>query len=405
MGVANSRWASIMRIVLVDTYYKRFLTKHYADHPSLDSESYETQWKSLIGARFGTSDFYSKHLNDLGCEAYDLIANCAPLQSAWLKENGLDSSNLNFAVPHRFYRLPMIGGALAALPGFIDVVAKQVRSLKPDVLYCHDLSFFPKSALKELRRHARLIVGQIAYHLPPRSFVQGYDLILTSFPHFVPRIAASGVSSEYFRLGFDPRVASVFADVSRDIDVSFVGALGRSHRNAIPLLERLARETPIRIFGYGAEDLPANSPILQRYEKEVWGLEMYGVLARSKITINRHIGIAQNYANNMRLYEATGMGALLLTDNKDNLRDLFEPGLEVVTYSSPGDAVEKINNLLRHPAELAEIAAAGMARTLREHTYQARMKELLDILSRHLQAKDSGGKAISKSAPPATEHP
>src|SRR5262249_39220782 len=157
-------------------------------------------------------------------------------------------------------------------------------------------------------------------------------LILTSFPHFVPRIRATGIGSEYFRLGFDPRVASALDGVERDIDVSFVGAVGRSHSNAVPLLERLCRESPIRIFGYGIEDVPPASPIHQRYEKEVWGLDMFRVLARSKITLNRHIAVAENYANNMRLYEATGTGALLLTDVKDNLEDLFEPGSEVETY-------------------------------------------------------------------------
>jgi spore maturation protein CgeB len=373
-----------MRIALVDTYYRRFLTKHYADHPSLESESYDNQRKSLIGARFGTSDFYSKHLDDLGCEAVDLIANCAPLQLAWLKENGLGSSALNFPIPHRFYRTPIIGSTLAALPGFLSVVAAQIRSFKPDILYCHDLSLFPKRILKALKPHVRLIVGQIAYVLPPRSFVEGYDLILTSFPHFVPKLKAAGIPSEYFRLGFDPRVAGDFDGVSRDIDVSFVGAIGRSHRNAVPLLERLCRETPIRIYGYGAEDLPTDSPILERYEKEAWGLDMYRILARSKITLNRHIAVAANYANNMRLYEATGMGALLLTDEKDNLKDIFEPGGEVETYGNPQAAVEKISLLLRDPERLARIAAAGRARTLREHTYPARMRELLEILNRYL---------------------
>jgi spore maturation protein CgeB len=380
---SRARRTSAMRIAFVDTYYTRFLTKHYADHPSLESESYDNQWKSLIGARFGTSDFYSKHLNDLGCEAVDLIANCAPLQLAWLKENGLGSSSLSFPIPHRFYRLPVIGSALAALPGFLSVVLAQIRSLKPDVLYCHDLSFFPKRILKALKPHVRLIVGQIAYVLPPRNFVEGYDLILTSFPHFVSKIRASGIASEYFRLGFDPRVADAFDGVLRDIDVSFVGAIGRSHRNAVPLLERLCRETPIRIYGYGAEDLPTDSPILERYEKEMWGLDMYRILASSKITLNRHIAVAANYANNMRLYEATGMGALLLTDEKGNLKDLFEPGREVETYSDPQEAIEKIFALLGNPERRTEIAAAGKARTLREHTYQARMKELLEILNRY----------------------
>jgi spore maturation protein CgeB len=371
-----------MRIVFVDTYYRRFLAKHYAEHPSLEKESYEAQLQSLLAARFGTSDFYTKHLNDLGCEAFDVIANCVPLQSAWLRENGARPAA--FTIPHRLYRLPVVGNTLASMPGLLSTVARQVRQLKPDVLYCHDLSFFPKSALRALKPYVKLIVGQTAYVLPPPNFVEGYDLILTSFPHFVPRIRASGIASEYFRLGFDPRVTDSIGSVPRDIDVSFVGALGRSHRSALPLLERLCHDTPIRIFGYGIQDVPVTSPVRNRYEGEAWGLDMYRVFARSKITLNRHINAAEDNANNMRLYEATGMGALLLTDEKKNLNELFEPGQEVETYSTTETAATTISALLQDPKRIAAIAAAGHARTLRDHTYQARMKELVAILGRHL---------------------
>lgn len=375
-----------MRIVLVDTYYRRFLTQHYAAHRSLQSAPYAAQLQSLIDARFGTSDFYSRHLNDLGWDATDLIVNCVPLQAAWARENGRGSALLKFPIPHRFYRVPVLGQLLAGLPGLLDVAMAQIRALKPDILYCHDLSFFPASALQALKPDVKLIVGQIASPLPPRDFLVGYDLILTSFPHFVAEIAATGIASAYFRLGFEPRVATECGGMARDIDVSFVGGVSKAHKGAIPLLEHLARHTPIRFFGYGADDLPPSSPIRQRYEREVWGLDMYRVMARSKITVNRHIAIARNNANNMRLYESTGMGALLLTERKDNLSELFEPDREVVTYSDPDEAVSKIEALLAEPERLAQIAEAGNARTLREHTYAARMQELTDILTRHLKS-------------------
>lgn len=373
-----------MRIVFVDTYYRRFLGEHYARNPQLASESYAVQQRSLIEARFGTSDFYTKHLNDLGCETFDLIANCVPLQAAWLKENGRSATLLGYAAPHRFYRLPILGNVVAALPGLLSTVFEQVRTLRPDILYCHDLSLFPNWFLGKIRKHVKLVVGQIAHALPPDAFVKGYDLILTSFPHFVDRIKAKGVDSEYFRLGFDHRISASFDGVPRDVEFSFVGSLGRSHGSSIPLLERLCRETPIRIFGYGIDGVPRKSPIRERYEGEVWGIDMYRILARSRVTLNRHIGAAENFANNMRLYEATGMGALLLTERKDNLIDLFAPGEEVEIYSGPDDAVEKISALLREPDRCAKIAAAGQARTLREHTYRERMKELMLILDRHL---------------------
>jgi spore maturation protein CgeB len=39
-----------------------------------------------------------------------------------------------------------------------------------------------------------------------------------------------------------------------------------------------------------------------------------------------------------------------------------------------------VNYLLDHPQELAQIAAAGQRRTLRDHTYVNRVEELDEIL-------------------------
>ena len=104
----------------------------------------------------------------------------------------------------------------------------------------------------------------------------------------------------------------------------------------------------------------------------------------SRITVNVHIDVAENFANNMRLYEATGCGALLITDQKDNLSELFAPGTEIIAYRSPGEAVEYIKYYMDHPEEVAAIAQAGQERTLRDHTYRHRMEELEGILKRYL---------------------
>jgi spore maturation protein CgeB len=373
-----------MKIIIVDTYYAAFLVRQYVQHGGLAKADYQIQLQSLLNACFGTSDFYSRHLNGLGCEVNDLVVNCVPLQQAWAKANKVPLSQLALKVPHRLFRVPVLGKFLAGLPGLMDVAVAQIKAAKPDVLYCQDLSFFPSEVLRELKQHVRLIVGQIACPLPPESFLKGYDLILTSFPHFVDRLRGLGVKSEYFRIGFDERVLSLLGEVKKDIGFSFVGGISRHHGGAIPLLEYLAEQSDMHVFGYGVDSLPAPSPVRQRHGGEVWGMDMYKALARSHITLNRHINVAENNANNMRLYEATGVGAMLLTDRKDNLHELFEIGKEAVTYSSKEEAAEMVRHYLSHPQEAEQIAKAGQARTLREHTYAQRMQELVPILKRNL---------------------
>jgi spore maturation protein CgeB len=107
---------------------------------------------------------------------------------------------------------------------------------------------------------------------------------------------------------------------------------------------------------------------------------MLRVLYESRIVLNRHIGAAGQFANNMRLYEATGVGTLLLTDEKENLGELFAPGRETVTYRDEDELVERVRQYLDDDDARRRIARAGQQRTLRDHTYLRRMEELLAIL-------------------------
>jgi spore maturation protein CgeB len=111
---------------------------------------------------------------------------------------------------------------------------------------------------------------------------------------------------------------------------------------------------------------------------------MFRVIAGARIALNRHIDVAEDYANNMRLYEATGVGSLLLTDVKQNLGELFEVGQEVVAYRDEDELVEAVEHYLAHEDERDALAAAGQRRTLADHTYAVRMRELADIVDAYL---------------------
>jgi spore maturation protein CgeB len=108
----------------------------------------------------------------------------------------------------------------------------------------------------------------------------------------------------------------------------------------------------------------------------VYGLEMFQTLRDSRVTFNNHIDLSAASASNMRLFESTGVGTCLLTDRKPNLPSLFEPDREVVAYGSTEECVEKVRWLLEHEAEREEIARAGQARVLREHTFAHRAPRL-----------------------------
>lgn len=359
-----------MRILIVDTCYPPFLEHHYRSNPSLERESYDVQWRALMDTFFGTADAYSHYLGLLGHDAHEVVANCEPLQAAWAREHGLRG---------RRRRLR------AGPPTREDVVRAQVESCQPDVLYVQNHSVLDAEVLRDLGR-GRLVVGQVATELPTGRQLRAFDLLLTSFPHFVDRFRAAGLASQYFRIGFDPRALDRLGEVDTRYEAVFVGALGRTqHVRSNDLVERAAARVPIDVWGYDLEERGEQSPLRRRYHGEAWGVDMLRVLAQARIALNRHGEVAEDSANNMRLYEATGAGTLLLTDEKRNLGELFEIGREVVAYRDEDGLVDAIEHYLAHEDERAAIAAAGQRRTLCDHTYEVRMRELVDILDSYLR--------------------
>jgi spore maturation protein CgeB len=363
----ESATIALMRILIVDTCYPAFLNSHYAERPTLADASYDVQWRALMDRFFGTCDSYSHFLGELGHQAHEVVVNCEPLQEAWAREHGIRSKKRLSLRP----RPPL--------------VLQQAEDFRPDVVYMQDLNALSPGGLRALRARSRLLVGQIASEPPPDKQLAPFDLLLTSLPQFVPMFRTKGLASEYFRIGFDPRVLARVQPNAPTEDVVFVGTLARAqHGRGNDLLERAARRAPIEFWGYNLEGWSADASIRRRYRGEAWGLDMYRILAGSKIGLNRHIDVAEDYANNMRLYEATGVGTLLITDAKRNLAELFEPGVEVVTYASEDELVNKIRHYVADDAERSRIARAGQERTLRDHTYAQRMRELVAILSRFL---------------------
>ena len=370
-----------MRFLIADTYYPAFLDDFYAAHPALRTQPYQAQWRALMEQCFGTADFYSTHLQALGHEAAEVVANCEPMQRQWARENGLTLDETpQYSVYFRRRVVPWLRRTLRD-DWFFTILEAQVKASRPDVFYVQDMHALPPFFLQAIRPFVGKIVGQIASPTQPGADFRDYDLVLTSFPHFVVRFRQQGLNSEYFRIGFEPGVLARLTPAP-PVELAFVGGLSSAHSQRVQFLEAVARKHPIDFWGYGLTQLAPNSPLRQRDHGSAWGLAMYQALFHAKISLNLHINAAENNANNMRLYESTGVGALLLTDHKDNLKTLFEPGREVAVYRSLEECVEMITHYLSHEEERAAIAAAGQARTLREHTYAHRMQELVEILER-----------------------
>ena len=210
----------------------------------------------------------------------------------------------------------------------------QVREVKPDVVHIQCTDLIHSDVAKAVKQEVRLVVGQIAADLPRWDY-RPYDLVVSSVPGLVDRFHQDGIDAEWLPLAFEASLIDRVPETARDVPVSFVGSFSISHPRRLEVLEAVARATSLSTWTGDADRVPSASPVRPTIQGAAWGRGMYEVLGRSRITVNNHARIAGSTANNLRLFEATGMGALLVTEAASNLAQLFEAGQEVATYRSP----------------------------------------------------------------------
>jgi hypothetical protein len=365
-----------MRILLLWTYYDAYLADVYRRFPTLAGEPYRRQLDTILDDYFGWPPAVARRLAEAGHEVEVVVGNAERLQRAWAAEQG---------VP---FRAPDWRTA---------VVREQIRRFQPDVLWVGSAPEYLSGFLDEARGSARATFAWIAAPLPSTFRLRGVDCVLTSHEPFRERFRADGLDAEIVLPCFEPRILERLGTVERDVPLSFTGSLSWAHPTRVEFMTQLAARTPLQLWvarpklasrgwlqgGY-FRLWSRGRRLARRSHRPVFGLEMYRVLARSQATCNVHVEVAAGLAGNMRMFEATGCGAVLFTEAMPNLPELFDPESEVVPYTGAADLVERATALLDDPRRLAAIARAGQARTLRCHSTELRARTIADLFAARL---------------------
>lgn len=390
-----------MRILVLNADYPRFLAWLYRRQAGLESADYAAQMAARNQSLFGVADFYSRNFAALGHPAAEIHVNNPWLQAAWAREHGMAAETAD----------PAAGVARKPLPAWLQravtpfkpmlrplarkvglspkldaqaekILLAQIEDFKPDLVLNQDTFHVDTNLMRRIKGIGRpILIGQVGIAPSRGEDWTVYDLMMSQLAATVNFFRGFGVRAEVNHLAFEPAILDALpAPPARDIEVSFVGTVSPDHRQRIALLEAVAERHDLKLFGNPPQALSPASPLHKCFQGEVWGAEMYQALRRSKITLNSHIDMAGREAGNMRLFEATGVGAYLLTDFKDNLSTLFAPDREVAVWRSIDDCLETIDRALANNAERNAIARAGQARTMAQHSYRHRAAEILGFV-------------------------
>ena len=409
------------RLLKFTTTYSKFEKEYEKKVQKPKKTSFEQLYKIFSESYYGWSDWYAKYLRELGNDAWEVPATLKPLQKKWAQKNQVQFD------PKKWKK---------------KIALCQAKKYQPDIVFLQNLYFFDQEFRKSLRNAVGGNVVLVGWRSAPTSDFSKFkdiDLVLTSLPYFVDLMRKKGIKAELLYGGFEPSILedSDVVSANRDIQFSFAGSLGSqygAHEKRFAVISELLKRTPLHVWSgaksneeisyarytkrwlkyysnYALKKIrvppkvrrsipyirqaerwtnpPRRTTLSKTYSDRlhspVFGKNYFNILSKSKLTLNHHIDIAKEYAANNRLFEATGMGACLLTEDKVNIEKFFDKNKEVVTYSSIEDAKKKAKYLLKNENKRKSIAKKGQSRTIRDHTFKKRVKKLDYYIKKHFK--------------------
>lgn len=79
----------------------------------------------------------------------------------------------------------------------------------------------------------------------------------------------------------------------------------------------------------------------------------------------------------MRTFDTLACGGFLIAEHCEDLEDCFELGVEVESWKTPAELMDKCRYYLDHPERARAIADAGRTRVLRDHTIASRVARMV----------------------------
>uniref|UniRef100_I2PY75 Spore protein YkvP/CgeB glycosyl transferase-like domain-containing protein n=1 Tax=Desulfovibrio sp. U5L TaxID=596152 RepID=I2PY75_9BACT len=212
-----------------------------------------------------------------------------------------------------------------------------------------------------------------------------YPLLTAHLPEAAADFAASPEKSAHAFLAAHPACAGPFAalptaEARLDAELALTWEATRRYRLAcvrglLPFSPLVAGDAAWETALPGAGRDWRRLPELHYYD------ELPGFYPRTDVNLNC-TSLQMKGAVNQRVFDVPAAGGFVLTDAREQLAALFDPGREMAVYADPAEIPDMVRHYLAHPDARARLTQAGRARVLAEHTYDRRLIRLVAAMKK-----------------------
>ncbi len=186
--------------------------------------------------------------------------------------------------------------------------------------------------------------------------------------------------------GADPALFTP-ATCEQDIDVFFYGH-GREYREE--WMDAMLNAPSHRLPEYRFASRGIRLGSMPRVEKLPYAsfarLREYCGRSRINLLITRQAHASVFASSTARPFELAALGSAMVSNPCLGVETWFEPGREIIVVNHEREAVDAYRWLIANPAERKALGMRARERLLREHTYQHRARQLVQVLTQQVPA-------------------
>ncbi|WP_410771920.1 glycosyltransferase [Fontibacillus sp. BL9] len=272
-------------------------------------------------------------------------------------------------------------------------------STRPDLVLVLDGMDQPVEQIDQLRasgiRTAVWMTDDPYYTDITFAMAPHYDYVFTLERNCVELYRATGCANVHY-LPFAAFPDHYRPTLTRSPLRGNVGFIGSAYWNRVQFLQPIMgqlMDKGLNMNGIWWDRLPEYPAYADRIELGKWmgPTETAEVYSGTKIMINLHRSPFEETVNknmagvnavspNPRTFEISACATLQLIDVREDLASFYTPGVEIETFATAEELLQKVDFYLTHEKERQEIALRALERTYRDHTYNNRIDEMLHII-------------------------
>ncbi len=377
---------SILRIY--DLAYTNVF-ENFIQKINLKDQNYKKLKSDFFALKIGYSNSFSRCMNTLGNKSEEIIYNFNNLQKLWKPQS---NTITNF-----------------------EILLSQIEEYRPDVIFFQGTPPISSAELKTIKKKFPFIKKTVIHcgFQINEQILEETDVLLLASPHlynlYKDKIKNIHIVYHYF----DDDILNYVFDITKKDYLVFCGKTGskfnRDHYTRFKLLNKICHKFDIKCysqeFSKDENKQLSQLKILNLFLKKIFnrdiflhdyysnkilgpifGLEMYQKIKQAYGVLNSHVNYNKkpiNFSVNMRLFETTGVGTAIFTENSKNIYEIFNKD-GIIVYEDEDDLVNKINYYQNNLEELVEIGKKGQQHTLKYHTAKKRVKEINQIILNNL---------------------